>query len=73
MRRFLCFVIALVICSSFGITSIVAENLSTEQANTYIYPISADSETWKDYTVREKVEMLRIPDNTLKKICLTTN
>ena len=31
----------------------------------YIYPITSDSPEWKDYTVREKVEMLRIQRSVL--------
>ncbi len=40
----------------------------TEKSGHYVYPINVTSEKWFDYTVLEKSEMLRIDDETLKRM-----
>ena len=48
----------------------IKEDLSPEEKrfDRYVYPITVDSEDWFNYTVQEKVEMLRIDEAVLKNM-----
>lgn len=44
------------------------EEASNGAVTHYTYPITSESEDWLDYSVLEKAEMLRIPEETLKNM-----
>ncbi len=54
----------------YEIGSEIKEDLSPEEKrfDRYVYPITVDSEDWFNYTVQEKVEMLRIDETVLKNM-----
>ena len=71
MRRCFCVLLALVMFLSVGLTGISSSAVeidADQDVSVYSYPISADSEEWFEYSVREKVEMLRIPEFVLNSM-----
>jgi len=71
MRRCFCVLLALVMFLSVGLMGISSSALeidADQDVSVYSYPISADSEEWFEYSVREKVEMLRIPEFVLNSM-----
>lgn len=72
MRRILCLTLTVLLSCFLNHTSSANEidKSASEIKETfvqyeYVYPITPESDDWFDYTVREKVEMLRIPEQTL--------
>ncbi len=71
MRKILCLFITAILLVSLGLMGISSSAMeidSSQNASMYSYPISVDSEEWFEYSVREKVEMLRIPDFILNSM-----
>ena len=67
MRKMIC-VLLLAVISSMCLTNVAADVEDSGEKEHYVYPIDVTSESWFDYTVLEKSEMLRIDDETLGKM-----
>lgn len=74
MRKILCIMVAFLLVLSLGVPCIAATYDYNAQINdidgnkSYNYPISAASDAWNSYSVRQKVEMLRISDEILNEM-----
>ena len=67
MKKMIC-VLILLAMSGICFTSVAADAEYSGKQEHYVYPIDVTSESWFDYTVLEKSEMLRINDETLGKM-----
>lgn len=72
MKKLVCMLLVLIftvlVISVPGAAAEPAEDASVVPVTHYEYPITPDSPDWFNYTVLEKVEMLRIPDEILDRM-----
>ena len=72
MKKLVCMHLVLIftvlVVSVPGAAAEPAEDASVVPVTHYEYPITTDSPDWFNYTVLEKVEMLRIPDEILERM-----
>lgn len=72
MKKLVCmllvFIFTVLVVSVPGAAAEPAEDASVVPVTHYEYPITPDSPDWFNYTVLEKVEMLRIPDGILERM-----
>lgn len=62
----------LIFCLCVPMSAVVgtgfSEGVYVKQSSGYLYPITPDSDEWEEYTVLEKVELLRIPQHILDRM-----
>lgn len=75
MKKLMCLFLVVILCANailpISAIDIIDGNtvISTDyDINYYTYPITSESEDWFDYSVQEKVEMLRIPQEILSRM-----
>ena len=71
MKKMFFVVFAFFIISYYSVPSNAYEENLDKSENPfpeYKYSITPDSDDWNDYSVKEKVEMLRIPDEELSSM-----
>lgn len=72
MKKLVCMhlvlIFTVIVISVPGAAAEPAEDASVVPVTHYEYPITVDSPDWFNYTVLEKVEMLRIPDEILERM-----
>lgn len=73
-KRIACLLLSVLICCAFAINGdavggdIIADETVELQTGNFTYPITVESPDWFDYSVKEKVAMLSIPDDILAKM-----